>query len=131
MILSSHHLKIENQLHGYFLVSTYIAHSLLGTSEDIRNVHELFERYKFDVKTAELWPFVIGQFSLLKSYEMLNFFDYKADNPKSTALGTAQWLIGIWNSVAPQGADRLDYRLSISLFIEYFPSNPKWWSECL
>jgi len=58
-------------------------------------------------------------------------FDYKADNPKSTASGTAQWLIGTWNSVAPQGADRLDYRLSISLFIEYFPSNPKWWSECL
>jgi hypothetical protein len=58
-------------------------------------------------------------------------FQYDAKNPKSTALGVAQYLPGTWYSVAPKGESRLNYKLSIALFIQNFPTNPKAWSECL
>lgn len=58
-------------------------------------------------------------------------FVYNAKNPNSTATGVAQWIIGTWKGKAPIGSDRLDYRLNISLFIQYFITEPSHWSECL
>lgn len=58
-------------------------------------------------------------------------FKYNAKNPKSSALGVAQYITGTWNSVAPQGESRLNYRLSIALFIQNFPTHQGAWSECL
>lgn len=74
-----------------------------------------------------------ADFPILTALEVLGCesgYLYNARNQNSSALGVAQWLTGTWKQVAPEGADRLDYKLSIALFIEYYNKYPQWWAEC-
>lgn len=71
---------------------------------------------------------------ITKGYNVLyceSKFVFNAKNNNSTAVGVAQWLNGTWAEVAPINGDRLDYKLSIDLFIKHFPTTPKWWKKCL